>query len=115
MQNPFSLADIGQIISEKYESHSISENDPTPISINTINTGPITLSGGLIMCNVCGNIIRQNYLISHRSSGACLRNAEKRKGHSEKSSINKDNSPELYLKHEEEQFQIPRSNDKSYI
>lgn len=113
MKNSFSLANIGEIISQKYENHSISENDPTPISIDTINTGPINLSGGLIMCNICGNIIRQNYLISHRSSGACLRNAEKRKAYSEKS-INKDNSPELYLKHEEEQCQIPRSNDKSY-
>lgn len=76
--NPSPISDLGKIIAKKYRSRSLMPTDPSPIMINCETVGPLNVAGGFIMCDACGSIIRKNYLTNHRSSGACMRLAEKR-------------------------------------
>lgn len=72
------LSNFEHIISEKYPSRKISDKDPSPIFIDCNKTGPIRVSGGFVICDGCGGIIRENYLMKHRESGACDRRISKR-------------------------------------
>lgn len=74
--SPF--ANLSERIAKKYKSRSLQSTDPTPIMINCDTNGPLTVTKESIMCDFCGSIIRRNYLINHRNSGACARQAEKR-------------------------------------
>lgn len=70
---------LNEQISKKYKSRLVQSTDPVPIMIKCDITGPLTVTKGSIMCDFCGSIIRKNYLINHRNSGACARLQEKRK------------------------------------
>ena len=72
------MPNFQQVITEKYPSRQISNEDPMPIYIDCKQSGPLHVSGGLIMCDICGGIIRANYLLQHRESGACFRRANSR-------------------------------------
>ena len=69
---------LSERILKKYNSRSLQPTDPTPIPISCDTTGPLTVTKGSIMCDICGSIIRKNYLNNHRNSGACERLKEKR-------------------------------------
>lgn len=71
------FTNIDQLVTNKYPNRNVASTDPIPIIINCNMNGPLNVAGGFIMCDKCGSIIRQSYLITHRSSGACGRNAEK--------------------------------------
>lgn len=73
------LGNIGELIAKKYPSRELTASDPAPIMINCDTKGPLNVSGGFIMCDGCGHIIRANYLSNHKSSGACERIIEKKK------------------------------------
>lgn len=74
--SPFS--DLSERIAKKYEYRPLRSTDPMPIKLNCDTDGPLTINKESIMCNLCGSIIRKNYLTNHRESGACVRLAEKR-------------------------------------
>jgi hypothetical protein len=71
------FSDISKIITEKYKNRPLTPSDPAPIMIPCNIDGPLNISKGVIMCDLCGSIIRKNYLQNHRKSGACSRAAEK--------------------------------------
>jgi hypothetical protein len=75
-RSPFS--NLSERIAMKYNSRSLQSTDPTPIMINCDTTGPLNISKGSIMCDICGSVIRKTYLMNHRNSGACDRLKEKR-------------------------------------
>lgn len=73
------LSKFEDLIKERFPGREILDTDPAPISINCDRSGPLELTGGSILCDVCGGIIRQNYLQQHKNSGACRRKLEKKK------------------------------------
>jgi len=95
------ISDFRRLIEERYPSRKISDKDPTPISIEYAHSGPLHISGGSIMCEICGGIIRENYLQQHRDSGACSRKAKSRREKAEltrkEASHNLSDSSEIIL------------------
>ena len=74
-----SSVDIEGILAMKYLNRKVSTNDPTPIPIDCVFSGPLKVAGGNVMCEICGGITRASYLDQHRRSGACSRKANSRR------------------------------------
>lgn len=70
---------IADLVAQKYQSRPIAPDAPQPIEITVTSEGPLSVSRGSVLCDICGSIVRQSYFSVHRSSGACARAAEKRK------------------------------------
>lgn len=64
---------LGEMISKRYQNRNVIDTDPNPIEINCNINGPLPVSRKYILCDACGSVLRPNYLITHRESGACVR------------------------------------------
>jgi phage terminase large subunit GpA-like protein len=68
---------IEELIAKKYPPRPIRDTDIQPQLIDPFLSGPFFVGKHFIICEHCSSIIRANYAIQHKNSGACDRNLQR--------------------------------------
>lgn len=68
---------VEEAIAKKYPPRPIRDTDVRPQMMNPFLEGPLFVGNGFIICEHCMSIIRANYAVQHKNSGACTRNIQR--------------------------------------